>query len=108
MEPAYGPYRAEVLRVVDADTLELRVDLGFRVAVVIDGRVRGVDAPELSTAAGKEALFWAGDVLPYEVLVKSYRDRMSFARWIVDVWLPDGRSYADMLLEAGHAVPMTR
>jgi endonuclease YncB( thermonuclease family) len=33
---------------------------------------------------------------------------MSFARWIVDVWLPDGRSYADMLLEAGHAVPMTR
>jgi micrococcal nuclease len=114
MEPAYGPYRAEVLRVVDADTLELRVDLGFRVATVIEARIRGVDAPEKNTKAGTEAIVWARYILnefyggSEDVLVKSYRDRMSFARWVVDVWLPDGRSYADMLLEAGHAVPMAR
>lgn len=40
-------YRCEVVRVVDGDTLDLRVDLGLR--VFVDARVRlvGVNTPEI-------------------------------------------------------------
>lgn len=40
-------YRAEVVRVVDGDTIDLRVDLGFRVSREVRVRVYGVDTPEI-------------------------------------------------------------
>lgn len=39
-------YRAEVLRVVDGDTLDLRIDLGFKIDVRIRVRLYGIDTPE--------------------------------------------------------------
>lgn len=39
-------YNAHVVRVVDGDTLDLRVDLGFTVLVKIRARLHGVDTPE--------------------------------------------------------------
>ncbi len=39
-------YRAKVLRVVDGDTVDFEVDLGFRVSVKVRTRLEGVDTPE--------------------------------------------------------------
>jgi endonuclease YncB( thermonuclease family) len=108
VEPIYR-YRAQVLDVHDADTYKLRVDLGFRCAVTIQCRLRGVNAPELSTPEGKEARNFVltlinGWYVQTPVLVESYKDQQSFARWVCDVWLEDGRSLADVLVEAGYAV----
>jgi endonuclease YncB( thermonuclease family) len=116
IEPIYR-YRAEVLDVHDADTYKLRIDLGFRCAVTIQCRLRGVNAPELSTLEGKDARDFVKILLgaprfdlamfggPYNpVVIESYRDQQSFARWVCNVWLSDGRSLADVLIEAGHAV----
>lgn len=50
-------YRAEVERVIDGDTLLLRVDLGFEVWKEQRLRLAGVDAAPLDTADGKKA--WA-------------------------------------------------
>jgi len=44
-----------VVRVIDGDTVELIVDLGFRVETRIHLRLEGIDAPELSTPMGKIA-----------------------------------------------------
>ena len=38
---------AEVVRVVDGDTIRLRVDLGFNTQVTQNFRLWGIDAPEL-------------------------------------------------------------
>jgi micrococcal nuclease len=111
MDAAYV-YRADVLDVHDGDTYKLRVDLGFRCAVTIQCRLRGVNAPELNTPEGKVAQQFVQKLLkptPYpeengQVVVESYRDQQSFARWVCDVWLGDGRSLADVLVEAGYAV----
>lgn len=84
-------YEAKVVRVIDADTLELDVDLGFHVHVVIEGRINGVDAPEMSTEAGIRARQAVVDLvgLAKTVTVASVRDRRSFARWVVDVEVDD-------------------
>ncbi len=39
-------YRAKVRRVVDGDTVDLLVDLGFHISLNIRARLLGVDTPE--------------------------------------------------------------
>jgi endonuclease YncB( thermonuclease family) len=108
IEPAYR-YRATCDRVIDGDTYHLRIDLGFHVATTIPCRLRGVDTPELGTPEGVAAKEWVARLLlVVPLIVESYRDRQSFARWIVDAWLPDGRSLADAIIDAGHGSPMKR
>ena len=49
-------YMATVLKVTDADTLDLNLDLGISVRVKIKRcRLYGIDAPEMSTPEGKAA-----------------------------------------------------
>lgn len=113
MDPVYI-YRADVLDVHDGDTYRLRVDLGFRCAVTIQCRLHGVDSPELSTPEGKAAQAFVADLLlppgdpAQPVVIESYKDQRSFERWVCDVWLPDGRSLAQVLVDSGHAVVMDR
>ena len=48
-------YRGEVKSVIDADTIDVLVDLGFGVHTMQRLRLYGIDAPEMKTEAGKIA-----------------------------------------------------
>jgi micrococcal nuclease len=62
-------YKAELIRVVDGDTVDLISDLGFDTLKRERFRLYGIDAPELRTEAGKEAKAWLWDVLqPLEAI----------------------------------------
>jgi len=62
-------YKAELVRVVDGDTVELIIDLGFDTSRHERFRLYGVDAPEMRTAAGKEAKAWLWEALqPLEAI----------------------------------------
>jgi micrococcal nuclease len=62
-------YKASLIRVVDGDTVELMINLGFDTSRRERFRLYGVDAPEMNTAAGKEAKAWLVGVLgPYEAI----------------------------------------
>lgn len=104
--PAYR-YRAKLDRLIDGDTAVFMVDLGFKCFAAITCRVRGVNAPEVTGASKLEGL--AAKAYSYQLLagkdliIESYRDQMSFARWICDVYV-DGSLWADRLIEAGHGV----
>lgn len=103
MTPAYR-YRAELIRIIDADTLKLRVDLGFGVWAVVTVRVRGIDTPELRTPEGDAAK--AAVVRLFEsapaIVITTYKDQQTFARWVADVWI-DGELFADRLRADGWA-----
>ena len=59
-------YKAELIRVVDGDTVDLMIDLGFDTSRKERFRLYGIDAPEMNTAEGKEAKAWLIGVLgPY-------------------------------------------
>lgn len=101
---------AEIVRVIDADTLQVRVDLGWRVH--LDGEVRllHVNAPEKNTTAGRDAIFFVNGLIaqlgPKITLATYSRDPdRSFTRYLAEVALSDGSDLADLLIMNGHGVP---
>jgi micrococcal nuclease len=62
-------YKAELIRVVDGDTVDLIIDLGFDTFRRERFRLYGIDAPEIRTEAGKAARAWLEDALmPLEAI----------------------------------------
>lgn len=90
-------YKAVCTRVIDGDTIELNVDLGFNIRHIIRGRLFNVNAPELFSGINRETGRIAKEhvetlVLNKELYVTTYKDKMSFNRWIVEVTDLDGNS----------------
>lgn len=101
IQPAYR-YRAALVRAVDGDTYVMDVDLGFKVHHHATIRLRGIDTPEMNTPQGPAARDFAAMALSAQsVVVETYKDQMTFARWVADVYVL-GESLADLLRKAGH------
>ena len=96
-EPVYV-YRARLNRVIDGDTYVFDVDLGFRVTAQITVRLRGLFTAESNQPGGAEATLRAQRIFAKatQIVLSTYKDRMSFTRWIADVWV-DGVLLADLL-----------
>lgn len=98
-------YKAEIVRVVDADTLDFAVDLGFRMKLQVRCRLARVDAPEMSTQEGKAAkaaLLAKTTTLQEDCTISTSKgDR--YGRWIAEVVLSDGTNLSDWLLSSGLA-----
>jgi micrococcal nuclease len=94
-----------VVRVVDGDTVVLR-GAG-------KSRLIGVDTPEVyggSECFGREASAFAKRVLRPGLRVGVERDveaRDRYGRALVYLRLPDGRSFNELLVAKGYAVPLT-
>ena len=56
-------YKAQVKSVIDADTIDVLIDLGFGVHTMQRLRLYGIDAPEMKTEAGKVAKEYVKSVL---------------------------------------------
>lgn len=101
-------YRARVLRVVDGDTYDLDVDLGFYVRVTIRVRLRGASCPETRAPGGLEATAFVMQAFAAQgdrcVVVTSADPARSFERWVARVTLPNGTDLAALLVARGHAV----
>jgi endonuclease YncB( thermonuclease family) len=109
---------AEVVRVVDGDTLVCTLDLGWglwRMSAHV--RLARVNAPELKAPGGQEARDYVqrlladsiahGQALPSVTLISHSVDK--YGRTLADVIVPDGAlgfNLNDLLLSSGHAVPM--
>ena len=87
-------YRAKVIKILDADTIELAVDLGFAVQANVRIRLMGIDAFETRTkdlpekAKGLELKRRLTDLLTrYEhVYLRSSKDQ-TFNRWLGEIFL---------------------
>lgn len=51
-------YKAVVLKVVDGDTVDIEIDLGFDIRTVQRVRMAGINAPEKNTEAGMISKNW--------------------------------------------------
>lgn len=109
---------ATIVRVIDADTIETDLDLGWHLTYRAKIRLAGVNAPELTTAAGKTARAWlvdylaaAGSVTVVSHSLDKYGRVLGDVYWwdtstgIVPPLASQHHLNAD-LLSAGHAVPM--
>ena len=73
-------YKAQVKAVIDADTIDVLIDLGFGVHTMQRLRLYGIDAPEMRTEAGKIAKEYIKSVLlgadaAMFVYVRTLKDR---------------------------------
>ena len=116
-------YNAKVLRVVDGDTLDLMIDLGFRQFSKQRVRLYGVDTPETFgvkkgsaewTAGVKAKAFvehWLATHCPDGVMIKSHDGKQlgqgKYGRWLVHVMPPGSagvvKDLAHELVKNGHA-----
>lgn len=101
-------YRATLDRIIDADTVRLVVDLGFRVTLTETFRLAGINAPERFTEAGKLATQFVADwfARQTEVVLESQKapQQEKYGRWLATLRGSDGTTLNDQLVTAGHAV----
>jgi micrococcal nuclease len=111
-ETLAGPYGADVLRVIDGDTVEIRIHVWLGQDVTTHVRINGIDAPELhgrcpgerkaAEAARDHLARLLGDT-PVR-LTNIHRDKYG-GRVDASILLPTGRDVAAAMLSAGHARP---
>lgn len=105
--PTYA-YRALVLRVIDGDTYDVAVDVGFRMTTTLPLRLAHVDAPEHGTTSGTAATSYVSGLLgalPAPVVVRTIKPADKYGRYLAEVFTATGKSVAAELLAVGLAKP---
>lgn len=109
-------YNVKVLKVIDGDTVDVDIDLGFGI-VLTDERVRimGIDTPESRTSDKVEKVFGLAskarlkELLDEEAVLITYDDKNGedmkgkFGRILGDFRF-GGKTVSEILIEEGHAV----
>ena len=108
-------YRCKVLKVIDGDTVDVDIDLGFGI-ILSDERVRlmGIDTPESRTRDKVEKVFGLAATAKAHTLIpedshcinRTRRDKAGkYGRTMGDFVMTDGRLYTEVMVETHHAVP---
>ena len=93
-------YKAKITNVVDGDTFDMDIDLGFNIHIHERVRLLNIDTPEKFGDEKKLGLIVKQYVtdcfLGEEVVIRSEKadvaaDTDSFGRWLVKITLDDGR-----------------
>jgi len=108
-------YRAAVDRVVDGDTIDVTLDLGFDIQM--KGRVRfhGVNAPESRTrdavekqkglAAKRYVEDWVSGLENRVIIQTTLDDKGKYGRILGRILNNDGECLNDEMVSLGHATP---
>ena len=108
-------YRATVDRVVDGDTIDVILDLGFDLKMETRVRFAGINAPESRTrdAVEKEAGLaakhyvenWVGAVEQKVIIQTQLDERGKYGRVLGRILSDDGACLNDEMVSLGHAKP---
>lgn len=119
-------YRVSSLeRVVDGDTIDVTIDLGFDVCTRQRVRLLGIDTPESRTSDPEEKVFgllskkklkeWCmkaveseNDDIEIELRCPERDSRGKFGRILAEVWVRDGKTWTNVnkwMCDEGYAVP---
>lgn len=99
-------YNATVEKVVDGDTVDLLVDLGFSILYRHSCRLVGVNAPEHDTPEGEAAKLYLVQLLPpgAKLVLRTQKDKFEkYGRILGVLELPSKAIVNDLLVSTGHA-----
>lgn len=88
-------YRAKLVKIIDGDTIDFALDLGFHTHIVVRTRLLDVDAPEVRGSEKPMGLQvkslvigffekWKGDPITVET-----RKTGKYGRWLSRIWVGD-------------------
>jgi len=107
-------YKCKVLRVVDGDTVDVDIDLGFGVWMHKERvRIVGIDSPESRTRDliekrfGLAAKEFLRSLMPVgsTVIVRTQKDKTGKFGRILGDFIIDGERLSDLMIKENHAVP---
>lgn len=109
-------YRCNIVKVVDGDTVDVDIDLGFDVILKCQRvRLYGIDAPESRTRDLDEKKFgtltkeyvhsYFHSSIEYKLVTMEYNAKGKFGRILGDFVNRDGISLCEKLIELRYAVP---
>lgn len=108
-------YKAKIDRIVDGDTMDIVVDLGFKITTHQRIRLEGINTPETYNVkknseeykkglAAKEFVISRFESNNFEALIETEKDTGKFGRYIATVWLDDNTTSLNKeLVEKGFA-----
>lgn len=114
MGSTFYDYQATVTRVLDGDTLDVAVDLGFGLFLQERVRLFGLNAPERHSKDPDEKTrgvaawtFLVSLVAGKAVRIKTAKAKATekYGRWLAVVYLEKGLSVNQQLLDAGQCKP---
>jgi len=84
-------YAATVNRVLDGDTLDVAIDVGFGIGLSDRLRLAGINAPEIRTPAGRLALKFLKDYLKKcPIIIIRTSKSGKYGRWLGDIFAKPG------------------
>jgi len=102
-------YNGTVEKIVDADTIDIRVDLGFGIGFKERFRVLGIDAWEMKgteRANGIKAKERVIELIPVgsHVTIKTHKDQKGkYGRYLAEIFSDNGENIGEVLIKEGHA-----
>ena len=105
-------YKARVLNIVDGDTLDILIDLGFNITIKERVRLYGVDTPESRTRnleekkKGLAAKQFVKDWLDDAEVEITTEEKGKFGRYLAIIYVPGVNAkvnFNKMLITEGHA-----
>ena len=91
-------YYGKVVKVIDGDTLDVNVDLGFDIFYKIRVRLKDIDTPEVyhphddeELKSGRDAKqFVIDSILGKDVIIKTFKDKKGkYGRYIANIYYGD-------------------
>jgi endonuclease YncB( thermonuclease family) len=101
-------YKIREYRVIDGDTIELTLDLGFKLHYIISARLANIDAPEKDTEAGRLVKQRVQDLLDNtnKLTCKVLKADKYGGRWVCEVYI-NNTSISTVLLSENMVKPFT-
>lgn len=101
-------YTAVVNKIIDGDTVNLTIDLGFRLSLTANCRLAGINAPEMNTEEGKTSKIALTILLqPGTSYLIESTGLDKYGRPIVEILKKSKDGFASVnqiMIEQGHAV----
>lgn len=98
-------YKAIVDNVVDGDTIDVYIDLGFKIATKQRLRVAHIDTPERGQPNYKEAADAARSILLGKTVTIQTEKVSKWGYYLAKITLESGDDYAGRLISMGLAKP---
>lgn len=114
-ETLSGPVQAEVLRVVDGDTVKVRATIWVDQTVEVSVRLRGIDAPEIyrpkcdaEKVLARHAKQSVSAAVPVgsQIMIKDISRDKYGGRVVATIVTNDGETLSERLLAQGQAIPI--
>jgi micrococcal nuclease len=105
-------YKANVIRVIDGDTIKMNIDLGFKIFWEVNARLYGINTPELTssdTVTRQKAIdaknFIESVVKPGDSILVKSKILDKYGRPLCEVYYSKNEIFLNNeLIEKGHAV----